>query len=391
MTPAHPRLTAFLEETGTDGYLIDADGEDSNQYYLSGFHAMGDFTTLYTDGDIRLLVPDLVYSRARAESDGDSIRRRSEFDYGELVVEHGPVKAAPLATAAFVSENEIGSVSVPPYFPNATADVLRNEGVEVVTDYADTVASIRAVKTDEEIEHIAATQRANEKAMAVAEGMLERATVEAGVLRLDGEVLSSERIRRAIEVTLLEEDCGLSDCIVASGAEGARAHAVGSGPIEAGEPIIIDVFPRHKESRYFGDMTRTFVKGEPRAEIKAWYDLTREAYEAALGAIRPGVTGKAVNDTVCDVFEREGYPTLRTDESTEDGFTSITGHGVGLDVHEQPKLGWGGGELQPGHVVTVEPGLYERGVGGVRLEDLVVVTEEGYENLTDYPRGLGVV
>ncbi|WP_254545461.1 M24 family metallopeptidase [Halomarina pelagica] len=391
MAPAYPRLRTHLDEAGTDGYLINADGEDSNQYYLSGFYAMSNFVTLYTDGEVRLLINDLEYPRASTGSDGDCVRRLSEFDYGSRVVEHGPTKAGPLATAAFLSEYGIDSVSVPPSFPNGTADVLHDRGVEVVTDYDDAVASIRAVKTDEEIERIEETQRANERAMAVAEGMLERATVDAGVLALDGEVLTSERVRRAIEVTLLEEECGLSDCIVASGAEGARAHAVGSGPIEAGKPVIVDIFPRNRESRYFADMTRTFVKGEPEAKIPEWYDVTLEAYETALETIRPGVTGEAVNEAVCDVFEREGYPTLRTDESTEDGFTSSTGHGVGLDIHERPKLSWGGGELRPGHVVTVEPGLYEQGTGGVRLEDLVVVTETGYENVTDYPRELGVL
>jgi Xaa-Pro aminopeptidase len=138
-------------------------------------------------------------------------------------------------------------------------------------------------------------------------------------------------------------------------------------------------------------MTRTFVKGKPDAEIREWYDLTREAYETALRTIEAGVTGEAVDGAVCDVFEREGYPTLRTDESTEDGFFHATGHGVGLAVHESPSLNRFGGELQPGHVVTVEPGLYEQGTGGVRLEDLLVVTETGYENLNDYRRELGVV
>jgi Xaa-Pro aminopeptidase len=391
MAPSYPQLTTYLNEAGTDGYLIDADGEDSNQYYLSGFHAMGDFVTLYTDGDVRLLVPDLAYTRASTDSDGDCVRRFSAFDYGNKVAEHGRTKAGPLATAVFLSEYGIDSVSVPVSFPTGTAEILRDHDIEIVTDYDDTVSRIRAVKTDEEIEHIAATQRATENAMAVAEGMLERATVDAGVLRLEGNVLTSERVRRVIEATLLEEGCGLSDCIVASGAEGARAHAVGSGPIEVGAPIIIDLAPRNKESRYFTDMTRTFVKGDPDAKIQEWYDLTREAYNTALEMIQPGVIGEEVNDAVCDVFEREGYPTYRTDESTDDGFIGGTGHGVGLDVHEQPKLSWGGGELRPGHVVTVEPGLYEQGTGGVRLEDLVVVTETGYKNLNDYPRELGVV
>lgn len=391
MTTEYPQLSTHIDEAGVDGYLINAGGEDSRQYYLSGFHTIGNFITVYTDGEVRLLVSDLEYSRATTNSNATSIRRYSEFDYGSMVVEHGPRKAAPLATAGFLTEFEIDSVSVPPSFPNGTADILRNQDITVVTDFDDTVTDIRAVKTEMEIEHITETQRANEDAMAVAEEMLERARIDEGVLRLDGEVLTSERIRRAIEVTLIEEDCGVSDCIVAAGAESAKAHVVGSGPIKAGEPIIIDIAPRNTESRYFSDMTRTFVKGEPEAKVREWYDLTREAYEVALDTIQPGVMGETVNERVCDVFERGGYPTLRTDESTENGFTSATGHGVGLDMHEQPKLSWGGGELQPGHVVTVEPGLYKQGIGGARLEDIIVVTETGYENLTDYPRELGEV
>ncbi|WP_433631056.1 M24 family metallopeptidase [Halomicrococcus sp. NG-SE-24] len=391
MTSVYPQLTTFLKEAGTDGYLIDADGEDSNQLYLSGFHAMGDFLTLYTDGEIQLLVPDLAYPRASTDSNAATVQRFSEYDYGDKVIEHGPQKAGPLAAAAFLADHGIDAVSVPMSFPNGTADILRDHGIEIATDYDNIIAQVRAVKTDEEIDCIRETQRANENAMAVAETMLESATVDDGILYLDGEVLTSERVRRDIEMTLLEDGYSLDECFVASGPEGAKSHAVGSGPIETGDPIIVDIFPCSKETRYFADMTRTFVKGSPDSKIQDWYDLTREAFETALEMIQPGVTGEEVHEAVCDVFEREGYPTLRTDESAEDGFISTTGHGVGLDVHELPKLSWGSGELQPGHVVTVEPGLYEQGAGGVRLEDLILVTELGCENLTDYPQDLRLV
>jgi Xaa-Pro aminopeptidase len=137
-------------------------------------------------------------------------------------------------------------------------------------------------------------------------------------------------------------------------------------------------------------MTRTFCAGTPGDTLQEWYDLTAAAKDAALDAIEPGVTGAAVHDAVCDVYEDAGLPTLRADETAETGFIHSTGHGVGLDVHELPRLAPAGGELQPGHVVTVEPGLYDPEVGGVRIEDLVVVTADGYENLTDYAEHLAV-
>jgi Xaa-Pro aminopeptidase len=156
----------------------------------------------------------------------------------------------------------------------------------------------------------------------------------------------------------------------------------------AGEPIIVDIFPRDKETRYHGDLTRTFCRGEPGDTLAEWYRLTADAKAAALDAIEPGVTGEAVHDAACDVYEDAGLPTLRSDDEAETGFIHSTGHGVGLEVHELPRLAPDGGELEPGHVVTVEPGLYDPDVGGVRIEDLVVVTAEGYENLTDYQESL---
>jgi Xaa-Pro aminopeptidase len=138
-------------------------------------------------------------------------------------------------------------------------------------------------------------------------------------------------------------------------------------------------------------MTRTFCRGEPADEtVREWYDLTQEAKEAALAAIEPGATGEAVHAAACDVYEDAGEPTLRTDPTTEVGFIHSTGHGLGLDVHELPSVATKAGELEPGHVITIEPGLYDPDVGGVRIEDFVVVTEDGYENLADYDEHLVV-
>jgi len=384
-------LDSYLDETGTDGYLIDADSTDSDQYYLSGFDAPDPFVTLY-DGETHLLFPrSLEFARAKRESRAETVERYVDFDHAELVEEHGPEKAVAHVLARFLDAYDVESVAVPPRFPLKTADGLRTRGVEVTPDTDGIVTEIRGTKTDEEIDHVRAAQRANEAAMAAAEELLRDASVaDDETLQYDGEPLTSERVKEEIEVTLLRHGCSLDETIVACGSDAADPHDRGSGPLAADEAIIVDIFPQSKSTKYHADMTRTFCVGEPSETVREWYDLTERAMDAAFDVLEPGITGEAVHNAVCDVYEDAGLPTLRSDDRAETGFIHSTGHGVGLDVHELPRLSPNGGELEPGHVVTVEPGLYDPEVGGVRIEDLVVVTEDGYENLTDYERRLVV-
>jgi Xaa-Pro aminopeptidase len=390
MEPDFSRLAAFLDEQGVDGYLIDAPATDSDQLYLSGLDAPDPFVTLYTPEGTHLLVSGLEFGRAKKESRADTVARPADYGFYDLVEEHGPEEAYLRAIVAFLEDHGVASVVCPERFPLGTADGLREQGIEVSAEREGVVEEIRAVKAPEEIEHVRAAQEANEAAMAAAEDLLAAATVEDGRLHHEGEVLTSERVKEEIEITLLRHGCALDETIVACGADAADPHDQGSGPLVAGEAIIIDIFPREKASKYHADMTRTFVVGEPGDEIRERYEITHEAFEAALDALEPGVTGADVHDAVCDVYEDAGYPTLRSDGTTEVGFIHSTGHGVGLDVHEAPSISPGGDELEPGHVTTIEPGLYDPDVGGVRIEDLVVVTEDGYENLTAYPKKLVV-
>ncbi|GGC58386.1 M24 family metallopeptidase [Haloferax sulfurifontis] len=385
MDPDFSPLAEFLGDE-FDGYLISADGSDSNQLYLSGFDAPDPYVTLYTPAGIHLLVSTLEFGRAKKESRADTVSRLSDYDYRDNYAEHGAVVGKAKTVAAFLADHDVDSLAVPADFPLGTADALREEGVAVEAEIDDVLTNIRAVKTDEETEHIHAAQDANEAAMRAAEGLIRDAEVaDDGTLIHEGEPLTSERVREEIEVTLLRHGCALDETIVACGADAADPHDRGSGPLRADEAVIIDIFPRDKETKYNGDMTRTFVKGEPSPEIRAWFDLTEEAFEAALDAVEPGATGKDVHDAVCNVYEAAGENTLRADPAAETGFIHSTGHGVGLDVHELPSLSPSGEELRPGHVITIEPGLYDPDIGGVRIEDLVVVTEDGYENLTEYP------
>ncbi len=391
MDPDLSTLDEHLDERDVDGYLLHSDSDDADQYYLSGFDAPDPFVTLY-DGEVSLLFArSLEYGRARAESRAATVERYVDFDHEELIGEYGRHEATDRAIARFLESHGVDAVAVPPRFPLRTADGLREQGVSVAADRESALTAVRATKTDEEVDNVRETQRANEAAMARAEELLAGASIDGdGRLVRDGEALTSGRVREAIEATLLRHGCALDETIVACGRDAADPHDRGSGPLLADEPVIVDIFPRSKESKYHSDMTRTFVRGTPGDTLREWYDLTTEAKAAALDVLEAGTTGEAVHGAACDVYEDAGVPTLRSDERTETGFIHSTGHGVGLDVHELPRVSPGGGELQPGHVVTVEPGLYDPDVGGVRVEDIVVVTEDGYENLVDYPERLVV-
>ncbi|WP_255190734.1 M24 family metallopeptidase [Natronobeatus ordinarius] len=381
-------LHRYLERESIDGYLIDDDSTDPDQRYVSGFDAPDAYVTLVTDDGVHVLVSGLEYGRAVKEADVDTVTRLSEYDYRSLLEGYGTYEGRVRVVAAFLADHGVESVAVPKGFPTGTADGLREQELSVVVEPEGIVEEIRARKTDEEIEHVREAQRANEAAMAVVEGLIAGAEIEDGVLVHEGEPLTSERVKTALEIELLHYNCGLDDAIVACGADGADPHDRGSGPLRANELIVVDIFPRDKETKYFGDVTRTFLRGEPTDEMRRRYEVTREAYEAALEAVEPGVTGAEVHDAACDVIEAAGFDTLRSDPGAETGFIHSTGHGVGLALHEAPSVSPAGGELEPGHVITIEPGLYDPDVGGVRIEDLVVVTEDGYENLTEYPVSL---
>lgn len=385
-----PDLTALddhLRDTEVDGYLLYA-AEEADQYYLSGFDAPDPFVTLY-DGEVRLLFSrSLEYGRAVRESRATSVERGTDYDLDARIDTHGRPGGWIRTIGAFLEGYDIDSVATPPTFPLRTADGLRQQGIDVEPDDESIITDIRAVKTPTEHDHIRAAQRANEAAMQTAERLIGDASVQEGTLRLDGDPLTSERVKTAIEITLLEHGCGLDETIVACERDAADPHERGSGPLTAGEPIIIDIFPRDKSTKYHADMTRTFCKGDPDQRLREWYDLTQEAKTAALQTLEPGVTGEAVHDAVCDVYEAADIPTLRSEPDTETGFIHSTGHGIGLEVHEQPRVAPGGETLEPGHVVTIEPGLYDPAVGGVRIEDLVVVTADGYDNLTEYKESL---
>jgi Xaa-Pro aminopeptidase len=285
----------------------------------------------------------------------------------------------------------ITSAVVPEAFPLWLADRLRGEGVQLTTD-GTFFNDRRREKTDAELAGIRRAQRAAEAGMDAARELLRRATPNGQGLEVDGAPLTVEHIKSAMSQAFAAHGTTADDFIVAPGPQGAVGHDMGSGVISAGVPIVIDVWPRDNESFMFSDMTRTFVVGEVPEDVRRWHALTKEALDRAISEIKDGADGRAIFDGTCEIFEGAGEPTQRTKESGKplaNGFFHGLGHGVGLEVHEEPGMGLSTKDpLRAGDVVTVEPGCYRQGYGGVRLEDLVLVTANGAENLTQYPYDL---
>jgi Xaa-Pro aminopeptidase len=360
---------------------------NADLYYVSQFLAPDNFAYVCANDEEYIIVSSMEFGRAEKESRVSNVISRDNYDYtGRLRKLKREDAATADMLAAFLAEISVKGVAVPENFPLGIADRLRSNGVEVTAAPLE-IEQRRMIKSPEEIEKIREVQKINEKAMARAIDIIRKSKVRDGILQYHDKPLTSERLHREIDLVFAKNGCEATDTIAAAGPRSADPHFAGAGPIPADQLIVLDLFPHSKTNRYCADMTRTVVKGRPTKEMKEMYSLVLEAHEKALKAIRAGVTGKSVDDVVCDLFEKHGFGTPRTKSKT--GYTHSLGHGVGLEVHEPPRLSQTDTrKLEPGMVVTVEPGLYDPAVGGVRIEDLVVVTKKGCENLTKFPKEL---
>lgn len=366
-------------------------------YRSTGFLAPDPIIALEDGDDVVILASALEQGRAEKDSRATSVRSLMEFGLRELSdqgLDSDEINATVMQR--FLAERGLSRVLVPRYFPLGTADRLRALGIEleIVRD----LDARRRTKRPDEVAAIEQAQRATEEAWAAGVDALRRASIaKDGTLMLDGEVFTAERLRAIVEQELLARDCATPErTITAPGRQAADPHETGHGPLHAGEPIVMDIYPQHS-SRYWADMTRTVSRGAPPDPIVRMYEVVKRAQDEAIAMLRPGVTGRAIHERVEDIIFEAGYDTLRPgqrhrpDDPKIRGFIHGTGHGVGLEIHELPSIGrgkWGMVPLEPGDVVTIEPGIYDPDVGGVRLEDMLVVTLEGARDLTRAPRDL---
>jgi Xaa-Pro aminopeptidase len=326
------------------------------------------------------------------EAGGIECHALEEFGMDELVAQ-GLTRDAMTDQVSVRAVKALGVTSavVPYFFPLELADLLRAEGVELRVD-RDLFYERRRVKSAAELAGIRRAQRGAQAGMTAARDLLRRAELANGSATLDGEPLTSERLKAAISAAFTANGCSADEFVVSHGPQAAIGHHMGAGAIRSGEAIVIDLWPRDNESGCFADMTRTFCLGEPPEQLLEWHRLVKEALDRTAEQLRPGASARAIYDTSCDVFEQAGYQTQRTKTQGEplvNGYFHSLGHGVGLEVHEEPGMGiTAKKELVAGDVVTLEPGLYEKGAGGCRLEDLLLITEDGAENLTDFPYDL---
>ena len=380
--------TSQTMNKSTAPLIFVATGLDENDVrHATGMAASDPFGLLVEPGGrLHLLVSPLEASRAKKTCP------RAIIHTPLSLASPGIPPPATLSQQFVALATKLGAprVTVTPHFPIGVARALTAAGVAVEVQDAPPFPS-RAIKTAREVAWITQAQEAAVAAMRAAIECIRAATIgPRKVLRHRGRILTAEHIKNVIAHALMEHQCADQGTIVAVGPQSARPHDTGSGPLRAGVPIVLDIFPRHRETGYWGDITRTVVRGEATPQVRQMYRAVHTAQRDALAMLRPGVELAAVHQTVVDSFLRAGFITKLEPPGRECGFIHSTGHGVGLDIHEEPRLSRGPGQLLAGHVVTVEPGLYYPGIGGVRIEDTVVITQRGYKLLASFPKKLEV-
>ena len=372
-------LDIAMKTCGADAYVHYATGEDADMRYLTRF-VMHDpfvfFKKKKQNGTI--IVPQMEAERAARES-SSIVMTRTQAGLPDIVKkEKDPWRAIALMIAGQTGKTMLVSPALP-------AALLRSleEHAKVIVDNG-TVEHMRARKSPAEIRLMQTVQEKTQRAMSLAISLIHRAKIRDGILYHEDVPLTSEFVRVAVHKQLMDEGCRAVETIVSCAEDTAFPHIIGSGPLKAHAPIVIDMFPRDETTGYYADMTRTVSKGKPGKRVIEMFEAVREAQRIGITRIKAGAAGAEAHNAVVDYFKELGY------ESDTRGFIHNLGHGVGLQVHELPTVGPSGGTLETGHVITIEPGLYYPGIGGVRLEDIGTVRTRGFADFTNFEEVLVV-
>lgn len=368
--------------------MIAASEADANLLFATSFLAGSPFIFLQIDGRKTLVISDLELGRAQAEARVDEILSLTEI---ERDLKSKGIELPHPADVAYeiLCRRGVREVTVPVNFGVELADRLREKGVHLRWK-EEPFFEERTIKTAREVEAIEQTQRCAEEALDAAIQLLREASIDGSGILHQGRPVTAELLKRVIAMALIERNCTVKDPIVACGDQGCLPHSRGSGAIIPHQSVVFDLVPCSMETGFYADLSRTVVKGKGSPELKRLYSAVLKAQEHAFSLIRDGTDGREVHAAVRQLLEEMGY-TSGLRHGRMEGFFHGTGHGVGLEIHEFPRIGRRGTILRAGNVVTVEPGLYYFGTGAVRIEDMVVVEDKGYRNLTRYPKFLEIL
>jgi Xaa-Pro aminopeptidase len=374
--------------------IIAASEDNADILYGSKFSAPDPFLFLAQNGRSTIMLTDLEVDRGRQQAKVDEVLSLSEYAW-ENKKDLGRNPAFPQVAAHFLKSRRVRRALVPANFPLGLSRELLREGVTVAPPRQGPFWPQRVCKTPEEVRHLRRALEITQVGMARGVEVLRQAKVAGGKkaaagteLTWGGSGLTSERLRAEIESAILHAGGTPANTIVAGGEQACDPHNRGNGPLRAGELIIIDIFPRDTASGYYGDLTRTFVKGQATAAQRELWETVQAGQRLAIAGTKAGADGKKLHESVKAFFTERGYPTeMRAGRHV--GFFHGTGHGLGLEIHDEPRFQLTR-SFQPGMVLTIEPGLYYPGLGGVRIEDVVAVTRTGCEPLSDFAQFLEV-
>ncbi|HTR43710.1 MAG TPA: Xaa-Pro peptidase family protein [Pseudomonadales bacterium] len=371
----------------SDALLIVADSErDANMLYATGLFVPDPFIYFHFERRPLLVMSDLEIDRARVSAPHCRVASLSEI---VRKLRRDGIKQPKYAHVIrhVMREKKIRRVIVPENFPFGLARELKKWGLKIKPRA--NFFPKREFKTADEVKKISAALIMAEVGMA--EGMQALRHSKIGKrqeLIYRGAPLTSERLRAIIDCAIMQVSGLAANTIVAGGKQACDPHERGSGPLRANKAIIIDIFPRSQKTGYFGDITRTVVRGRADEATRKLYDTVLRGQKIAFDKMRAKTKTSEIHKAVQDFFVKQGYKTGRREGHME-GFFHGTGHGLGMEIHEAPRVGATSmGELKRGHVVTVEPGLYYPEIGGVRLEDVALVTGNGAKNLTRFEKVL---
>lgn len=389
MTKNKPKSTSRKKAADNDpSLLFYADAADPDMLYFSRFSAFDPYLAFTHGGKKIGISHSMEYGRMKRDSGFDEVLLLSEIQAGaakqfDLAKEKKPDEAQlvrHLAESYGISEFRVSA-----NFPAGLAFQLADAGLKISPDMNGGLFPQRVVKSAEEVEALRKGNEASAAGFRAVKKALSESKIKGDQLIHQGKVLTSERLRELISLAALEKGAIALHTIAAGGDQACDCHNAGSGPIRPNELIVVDIFPRRPEDGYWGDMTRTFLKGKASDAQKKLVRTVRKAHALGIELAKPGAVGGEVHDAIQAFFDKEGYRTVR-DTAEPEGFFHGLGHGIGLEVHEYPFMRHGADwKFKAGMAVTIEPGLYYKGLGGCRIEDMIHITPGGNEMISKAP------